>query len=62
MVGNMAVYRNGDDMIKPIKGNPNNPHCKIDGGVSVIMTLKAYQTDEEKGSLDSWLDNPVVMA
>ena len=61
MVGNMAVYRNGDDMIKPIKGDPNNPFCKIDAGVSAIMTLKAYQTDEEKGSLDSWLADPVVI-
>jgi phage terminase large subunit-like protein len=61
MVGNMAVFRNKDDHIKPVKGNPNNPNCKIDGGVAVIMSLKAYQTEEETGSLDSWLADPVVI-
>jgi len=58
MVGNMAVFANKDDHIKPVK---SNPHSKIDGGVATIMSLKAFQMDEERGSLDSWLDNPVVM-
>jgi len=62
MMGNMAVFRNKDDHIKPVKENPNNPRCKIDGGVAMIMAMKAYTMEEEKGSLDSWLSDPVMMS
>ena len=62
MMGNMAVFRNKDDHIKPVKENPNNPRCKIDGGVAMIMAMKAYCMEEERGSLDSWLSNPVVIS
>ena len=57
MVGNMAVYTNSDDHIKPAK---SNQYAKIDGGVAVIMSLKAYQMTEERGTLDSWLADPVI--
>jgi len=62
MMGNMAVFKNKDDHIKPVKENPNNPRCKIDGGVAMIMAMKAYTMEEDKGSLDSWLADPVVVA
>ena len=48
MMGNMAVFRNKDDHIKPVKENSNNPRCKIDGGVAMIMAMKAYTMEEEK--------------
>lgn len=62
MVGNVAALRSRDDHIKPIKENPNNPRCKIDGAAAMIMAMKAYTFEEDKGSLDSWLSNPVVTA
>jgi len=62
MMGNMAVFRNKDDHIKPVKDNPNNPACKIDGGVSLIMAMKAYTMEVDGGSLESWLADPVVPA
>ena len=61
MMGNMAVLRNKDDHIKPVKENSNNPRCKIDGGVAMIMAMKAYTMEVERGTLDSWLANPVII-
>lgn len=60
MVGNISAFKNKDDHIKPVKDNPNNPACKIDGGVAMIMAMKGYTMEEERGSLESWLSDPVV--
>ena len=42
MVGNTAALKNKDEHMKPIKTNPNNPLCKIDGCVAMIMCMKGY--------------------
>ena len=42
MVGNTAALKNKDDHMKPVKDNPNNPRCKIDGAVAMIMCMKGY--------------------
>jgi len=60
MMGNVAVFRNKDDHIKPVKDNPNNKRCKIDAAVAMIMAMRAYTMEEERGSLDTWLANPVT--
>ena len=42
MMGNTAAMKNKDDHIKPVKGSPNNPMCKIDGAVATIMCMKGF--------------------
>ena len=42
MVGNTAALKNKDEHMKPVKQNPNNPACKIDGCVTMIMCMKGY--------------------
>lgn len=59
MVGNTAAMKNKDDHMKPIKDNPNNPVCKIDGAVAMIMCRKGWQ--EDHGSFADFLANPAVI-
>jgi phage terminase large subunit-like protein len=42
MMGNTSAMKNKDDHIKPVKGSPNNPMCKIDGAVATIMCMKGF--------------------
>jgi phage terminase large subunit-like protein len=60
MVGNTAALKNRDEHMKPVKDNPNNPRCKIDGCVAMIMCMKGW-LDEETGGLDDFLNNPVAV-
>jgi len=60
MVGNVAALKNRDDHMKPVKANPNNPRCKIDGAVAMIMAMKAYTCEVETGSMDDFLNDPVT--
>ena len=46
MVGNTSALKNKDEHMKPVKSNPNNPLCKIDGCVAMIMAMKGYLDDE----------------
>jgi len=63
MMGNVAAYISKDSHIKPVKSNANNPRCKIDGAVAMIMAMKAYTMQEEDyGSLSAWLADPVFVS
>ena len=54
MVGNTAAKINEDQHMRPVKGNPNSPICKIDGCVAMIMAMKGYQdTDEPQSYLET---------
>lgn len=55
MVGNVSAFKNKDDHIKPVKDNPNNPRCKIDGAVALIMAMRAY-TLVESNPGSAWED------
>ena len=46
MVGNTAAKTNEDQHMRPVKGNPNSPLCKIDGCVAMIMCMKGYLDDD----------------
>lgn len=59
MVGNTAALKNKDDHMKPVKENPNNPLCKIDGCVAMIMCMKGWLDNEEFGDFDDYLANRI---
>ena len=49
MVGNVAAKPTGDDNIKPLKASRNDPRCKIDGAVSMIMAMGRWLTSDPRG-------------
>jgi len=59
-VGNTSALKNKDEHMKPVKGNPNNPRCKIDACVAMIMCMKGY-LDDDAGSFGEFLANPVAL-
>lgn len=46
-LGNTALKMNPDGHVKPVKENHDNPLCKIDGIVAVIMALKGWLEEPE---------------
>ena len=49
--------------IYPGKGaRKNDPNCKIDGVVALIMAMGIYLRTKDSGSLDEWLADPVAMS
>jgi phage terminase large subunit-like protein len=45
-VGNTSALKSKDEHMKPVKSLPNNPQCKIDACVAMIMCMKGYLDDE----------------
>lgn len=54
MMGNVMSKEYGKDVVVPIKARPNDPRCKIDGPVTLIMAMG--MADRGPGpSVDDWL-------
>jgi len=60
-MGYVAAKADAKDNIYPNKSNPNDPRCKIDGVVALIMAVGLMTREREMGSLDDWLTDPVAM-
>jgi phage terminase large subunit-like protein len=56
MMGNVAARMDAKENIYPNKANPNDPRCKIDGVVALIMALGLAVREREEGTLDDWLN------
>ena len=60
MMGNVAARIDAKENVYPIKDNPTDPFCKIDGAVAMIMAMgRALQQQDDGAGFDSWLSNPV---
>lgn len=59
MMGNVVFSRDAKDNIYPRKENDDDPKCKIDGPVSLIMCMGRMMADEQQGTLDGFLRNPL---
>ena len=47
----------------PGKGaRKNDPNCKIDGPVALIMAMGIYLRAKDTGSLDDWVGDPVAIS
>ncbi len=57
MAANTAAERDAADNIKP---NKDHSAEKIDGIVASLMALGRAIVDQPKGSIDGWLNNPVI--
>ena len=55
MVGNVVVKPTADGNIKPLKATRNDPLCKIDGVVALIMALGRWMEEGEPVNIDDWL-------
>lgn len=55
MVGNTMNRISVGESHYPTKSNPNDPFCKIDGVVALIMAMGLATRERESGSLDDWL-------
>jgi phage terminase large subunit-like protein len=61
MMGNVMAKTTEDERIKPVKSNPNDKFCKIDGPVALVMAMTLACRDQEKGGISDWLADPVAM-
>jgi len=59
MLGNVVFSKDAKDNIFPRKENDNDPRCKIDGPVSLIMAMGRWLQDEDGGNFDDFLNNTV---
>ena len=60
MMGNVAARVDAKENVYPIKDNPSDPFCKIDGVVAMIMAMgRALQQQDDGAGFDSWLADPV---
>ena len=62
MMGNVVVRMDEKENIYPTKERKNDPKCKIDGVVSLIMAKGLYCAAKDEGSLDDWLNDPLVVS
>ncbi len=58
-MGNVHAFTDQKDNIFPRKANKDDPKCKIDGPVSAIMSMGRWLADDDEGSLDDFLSDPV---
>jgi phage terminase large subunit-like protein len=59
MMGNVSAKIDAKENIYPRKDNDNDPRCKIDGVVALIMAMGRAIVQESGGTLDEFLADPV---
>lgn len=60
MMGNVMAKADAKENVYPTKANPNDPRCKIDGVVALIMAMGLALREKNEGSIDDWLNDPVA--
>ena len=61
MMANVAAKMDVKENIYPNKARPNDPKCKIDGVVALIMAMGLTMRAREVSTIDEWLANPVSL-
>ena len=61
MVGNVVVKADAKENIFCTKSRPNDPRCKIDGFVALVMATGLMLREKEVGSLAGFLADPIDM-
>lgn len=60
MMGNVAARIDAKENIYPRKDNENDPRCKIDGPVGLIMAQGRAITNEDAGDMAGFFASPVI--
>lgn len=61
-MGNVAAKLDVKENIYPNKARPNDPRCKIDGVVALIMTMGRWLQDEgQGGDFFEFVSNPIIL-
>lgn len=60
MMGNVAARIDAKENIYPRKDNENDPRCKIDGPVSLIMAMGRAILNEDAGDMAGFFASPVI--
>lgn len=60
MMGNVAARIDAKENIYPRKDNENDPRCKIDGPVALIMAMGRALSNEDAGDMAGFFTSPVI--
>ena len=61
-MGNTVAHADIRENIMPAKERRYDKKCKIDGAVALIMSMGLFLSQEDRGSLEEWLADPVAMS